>query len=265
MEQGFPIDDVRDAVAGQAGREARAGEGSLEGSDEERVAFLAEPTAFATGAFFAHGARFTGRPEAGEPLRALGRAFGGLVYRLDALDDYERDAATGEFNAWRAVLGGAAALSEQDALAIRQRIWSLGVEVCDLIQSLPIAPARAALFAERLRTNLSARLGLAPKEAACSCVSALAGPTSAETAAPERARGFSLRESFPLLLNLPFLASAVSGLSSPHYFAASGGLPGAAGEAARHAKKAGKGGSGCCDSCGCDDCCCGDCCCDCAC
>jgi len=265
-EQGFPIDAVKDALAGQAEREARAREGRFEGSAEELVASLAEPTAFATETFFAHGARVAGRPEAGEALRALGRAFGSLVYRLDALEDGEEDARTGAFNAYRAVFGGPEGLSGPDSVAIRQRIWSLGVEICGLVRSLPIPPARAELFADRLRTNLSARLGLSPKQAACSCVSALKDAKAADEAAPEPAR-VRVRESLALLLNLPFLASAVSGLSTPLYFSAEGGAPGAAGEAVKHAaKKAGgsKGGSdcGCCDACDCCDC---GVCCDCAC
>lgn len=261
-EHGFPIDGVRDALAGQAEREARVVAVPSGSSAEEELASLAEPTAFATGAFFAHGARFAGRPEAEEPLRSLGRAFGSLVYRLDAFEDYDRDARSGEFNAYRAVRGGAGPLSEEDALGIRQRIWSQGVEVGNLIRSLPIPLARAELFAERLRTNLSARLGLSPKQAACACVSALADAKPAEAAATNAARARSLRESFALLFNLPFLASAASGLASPLFFSASGpgGLPEAAGEAVRHAKKAGgsKGGSdcGCCDGCDCGDCCC---------
>lgn len=259
-EHGFPLDDVKDALAGQAEREARAGEERTGRSAETALATLAEPTAFATGAFFAHGSRVVGRPEAEEPLRALGRAFGGLAYRLDAFEDYERDARAGEFNAYRATLGAADDLSDVDSLAVRQQIWSLGLDVCGFIHALPIPSARAELFAGRLRTNLAARLGLAPKQAACSCVHALKDAKPAEDAAPEAAPVRSWRESLELLLHLPFLASAVSGLSSPLYFAADGGLPGAAGEAVKHAKKAGggKGGSdcGCCDSCDCGDCCC---------
>jgi hypothetical protein len=264
-EHDFPIDEVQEALAGQAEREARAGEGPFERA-EEALASLAEPTAFATGTFFAHGARFAGRPDAEAPLRALGRAFGSLVYRLDAIEDYEKDLSAGEFNAYRAVLGGSGPLSAPDALAIRQRVWSLGVDVCDLIRSLPIPPGRAELFADRLRANLSTRLGLAPKQAACSCVHALREGESADGAAPEPVRPRSVRESLALLLNLPFLASAVSGLSLPLYFSASGPPPGAAEEAVKHAKKAG-GDSGCgdccCEGC-CDSCDCGDCCsCDC--
>ncbi|HQQ78296.1 MAG TPA: DUF5685 family protein [Thermoanaerobaculia bacterium] len=261
-EQGFPIDEVTEALAGQEAREARAVAVPSGPSAEASLESLSEPTAFATGAFFAHGAQFAGRPEAEEALGALGRAFGSLVYRLDAFEDYDRDARSGEFNAYRAVRGGVGPLSGEDSLAIRQRIWSQGVEICDLIRSLPIPPARAEVFAERLRTNLAARLGLSPKQAACTCVSALKSSKPAEDAAAEAAPARPLRESLALLLNLPFLASAVSGLASPLYFSASGpgGLPGAAGEAVKHVKKGGggKGGSdcGCCDACDCGDCCC---------
>lgn len=263
LERGFPIDDVKGVLAGQAEREARVLTGAFAGSAGERMAFLAEPTAFATGAFFSHGALFVGRPGAAEALEALGRAFGGLAYRLDAFEDRERDERAGEFNAWRAAPGGESP-SAADDVAVGQSIWSLGVEVCGLIHGLPIPGVRAEVFAERLRTNLAARLGLARKTAACSCLGAL-NDAKASEAAPARAK--SLRDSLALLLNLPFLASAVSGLSSPMYFSADGGLPEAAGEVVKHAKKAGgaKGGGGCdCGDC-CDGCDCGDCCCDCDC
>jgi hypothetical protein len=95
-------------------------------------------------------------------------------------------------------------------------------------------------------------------------VRALSEPDAANAAAPAPVRATSWRESVALLFNLPFLASAISGLSAPLYFSASagGGVPEAAGEAVKHAKKAGGGSSGggggcdCCDACDCGDCCC---------
>jgi hypothetical protein len=258
----FPLDEVLEALAGQGNREELVRAGRREGPVAASLASLAEPTAFATGLFFAHGARFTGRPEAVNLLRSLGRAFGTLVYHLDALEDYERDARTGEFNAYRAVLGGADSLSARDSLPIRQQIWSMGVEVCNLLEELPIPPARADLFAARLRTNLSARLGLSPKQAACSCVSALTDAKRPAGYPGQASPATSWRESLALLLNLPFLVSMVSALLSPLRFSAtgSGGLPEAAGEAVKHAKKhaggsSGGGGCDCCDSCDCGDCC----------
>ena len=261
-DQGFPLDEVRGALAGQEHREELARAGSGEGSAAMSLASLAEPTAFATGMFFGHGARFAGRPEAADSLRSLGRAFGSLVYHLDALEDYERDARTGEFNAYRVVLGGSAPLGSKDFLAIRQQIWSMGVEVCNLLDELPISPARADLFAVRLKANLSARLGLSPRQAACSCVSALQDSKQPANDVRHAARATSWRDSLALLLNLPFLVSTVSVLLSPLRFSAtgSGGIPEAAGDAVKHATKpaggkSGGGGCDCCDACDCGDCC----------
>lgn len=265
-DRGFPLDEVRTALAGQGDREERVRAGRREDSSAGSLAYLAEPTALATGLFFEHGARFAGRTEAAEFLRSLGRAFGALVYHLDALEDYERDARTGEFNAYRAVLGGGAALSAEDSVSIRQRIWSMGVEVCHLIEELPIPAERRDLFAARLRTNLSARLGLSPKQAACSCLSSLQDAKQPAADAGRSAPAASWRESPALLLNLPYLASIASSLVSPLRFSAegSGGVPEAAGEAVKHTKKKaggskGGGGCDCCDACDCGDCCACDC------
>jgi hypothetical protein len=264
LDRGFPLDEVRSALADQTNREELVRTGRHGGSRDDSLAYLAEPTARATGLFFGHGARFTGRPEAAETLRALGRAFGTLAYQLDALEDYERDARTGEFNALRAVLGGAGgALSAEDSVSIRQQVWSTGVRVCQLIEELPIPAARRDLFAARLRTNLSSRLGLSPRQAACSCVGALQDAKRPAEEARRAAPAPPWRGSFALLLNLPFLAAIVSPLLSPLRFSAtgSGGIPEAAGEAVKHAKKhagggsSGGGGCDCGDSCDCGDCC----------
>jgi DNA-binding transcriptional MerR regulator len=262
-DRGFPLDEVRTALASQENREELVRAGRHEGPIAASLAYLAEPTALVTGLFFAHGARFAGKTEAVDSLRSLGRAFGSLVYHLDALEDYARDARTGEFNAYRAVLGGAeAALPAEDSVSIRQQIWSMGVEVCHLIEELPIPAGRKDLFAARLRTNLSARLGLSPKQAACSCVSSLQGVKQPARDARRSAPAASWRESLALLLNLPFLVSIASTLVSPLRFSATGpgGLPEAAGEAVKHAKKppggsSGDGGCDCCSGCDCGDCC----------
>ncbi|MFI5120582.1 MAG: DUF5685 family protein [Thermoanaerobaculia bacterium] len=265
-DRGFPLEEVRTALASQGAREELVRTGLREGPIAASLAYLAEPTALATGLFFAHGARVAGMPEAADSLRSLGRAFGTLVYHLDALEDYERDARSGEFNAYRAVLGGTgAALSAPDSVSIKQQIWSMGVEVCSLIDELPIPAARRALFSARLRSNLSARLGLSPKQVACSCVSTLQDVTPPARDA-RRLPAASWRESLALLLNLPFLVSIASTLVSPLRFSATGpsGIPEAAGEAVKHAKKGAGGGSSKgdgCDCCGGCDCCdvCGGC------
>lgn len=260
----FPLDEVRTALASQGAREEVVRTGRHEGSHAEALAYLAEPTALATALFFAHGARFAGKPDTSNSLRSLGRAFGALVYYLDAHEDYERDARTGAFNAYRAVLGGTAAiLSPVESTAVKQQIWSTGVEVCHLIEELPIPAARRDLFTARLRTNLSAKLGLSPKQAACSCVHSVQDVKKPVLDARHAAPAVTWRESVALLFNLPFLVSIASTLVSPLRFSAtgSGGVPEAAGEAVKHAKKAAGGGSSggggcdCCDSCDCCDVC----------
>jgi hypothetical protein len=259
--RGFPLDELCSTLASQEKREEDVRTGRHEGSIASSLAYLAEPTSRAAGLFFAHGATLAGHPEAVEPLSSLGKKLGTLVYHLDALEDHERDARSGEFNAYRTVLkAGDAVLSAADSVSIRQQIWSMGVEVCHLIAELPIPAGRKDLFAGRLRTNLSMRLGLSPKRSACSCVGSLQQVKTRRGRIREAfALATSSRESMALFLNLPFLVSMASAFLSPLRFSAtgSGGIPEAAGEAVKHAKKhagGGSGGGGCCDSCDCGDC-----------
>ena len=97
---GFPVEELRAILGSQQHRERSAW--MLGDSPSDRMKFLAEPTAQATALFFQIGARLAaGREDA---AAGMGRAFGTLVYVLDALDDFEKDARTGSFNAIRACL-----------------------------------------------------------------------------------------------------------------------------------------------------------------
>lgn len=59
---------------------------------------LAAPTEASVAEVVAHTAVLAGRSENVAPLREVGRAFGRIVYLLDAVEDLERDARTGAFN-----------------------------------------------------------------------------------------------------------------------------------------------------------------------
>ncbi len=130
----FPLDEMAGILATQMEREARA----------ESVADVAEPTAVATAMIFAHGARVVGREDVSADMYRLGHAFGYLVYVLDAFEDRERDAKTGDFNAFSGV----------PASAAREHVLAASNAVeCELSPE----------FAVRLRSNVEERLGLRPR------------------------------------------------------------------------------------------------------
>lgn len=155
---GFPLDALWRSVRAQSGREARLGSLVAPAADgaERALDDAAQATADATALAFEHGAGVAGVPETREQLAALGRAFGSLVYLLDALDDYERDARSGEFNAIRAAFGSTTGpLPLATRRAVERRLRALEAEAETALARLPLQPERAALFVDRLRSNLA--------------------------------------------------------------------------------------------------------------
>jgi hypothetical protein len=119
---GFALDEMAATLATQNVRERRV----------VSLCDVAEPTARATEMVFAHGA-----PE----LASIGRRFGYLVYVLDAWEDRERDAKSGDFNALLA-------FPEIDGKA------EILATAASLEQDLPMH------LAVRLRANVEERLGM---------------------------------------------------------------------------------------------------------
>ena len=163
----FPLAELRECSNNQAMREAAAEEGAGCQSAGTILTRLAEPTSIAAGLFFQHGARVVGNRAAEEAMSALGRAFGAMIYFLDALEDYERDFRNRQFNALRAAYRlSCERLPAHLRESITQTIRDLAAEIETILARLPITEARAVQFAERLRTNLSIRLdgkrGVAP-------------------------------------------------------------------------------------------------------
>ena len=225
---GFPLDELWRAVRSQKALEARIAAAPARDPDAD-LAAAAAPTARATALAFSHGARVVGRPEAAEALAAIGRAFGELVYLLDALEDYDRDGRTGEFNAIRVAFGlGAGRLPVETRRTVERRLHGFAAEVEAGLARLPIPSERAALFAERLLANLSRatrvrRLPVAPADCAPAPHALLvAGPGLGAMAVP------------------------------PSGFDAMG--PNAK-RRKQQAGEGGEGGEGCCDCCDCCDCC----------
>jgi hypothetical protein len=137
---GVPVDEIELQLRYQKQRER----------SPESLEQLAGPTCFATAEICAHAARVAGHPEAEASLRLFGHRFGYLIYLLDAWEDFSKDAASGQFNAFQALYGtrspGRADLVfAADALETSFR-------------ELPLAePFREGLII-RFRTNLTARM-----------------------------------------------------------------------------------------------------------
>jgi hypothetical protein len=153
----FPVEALRHALGSQEAREARvAGAASVDAALDD----LTEPTATATALFMEHGARLVGAAGTDDVMRRIGRAFGAMIYLLDALEDYDKDDRSGEFNAIRAAYH---VVDERLPASVRRqvadRIWSHAAEIETALDQLPIEPSRAHLFASRLHHNLSHKLG----------------------------------------------------------------------------------------------------------
>jgi hypothetical protein len=155
----FPLAELWQYSHLQGEREAELGRNRTSGAAGESLAYLAEPTAGATGLFFQQGARVVGNQKAQQAMHALGHAFGALVYLLDAFEDYQQDFRNQEFNALRAAydLSGDR-LAVQHREWVVQRLWEIAAEIESALYQLPIAATQAAHFTARLNANLSHRL-----------------------------------------------------------------------------------------------------------
>ena len=88
---GFDVGVLVEAVDRQPAIEASVRPG-------DSLLTVTEPTETATAAACAHTAVLAGRPENAEPLAEVGRLFGRLAHLLDAVEDLERDRASGTWN-----------------------------------------------------------------------------------------------------------------------------------------------------------------------
>lgn len=156
---GFPVDAMWKSGRQQEGREAEASADPTDRSALEWLDYLAEPTASVTGMVFQHGAAAVGS-SATQTMRELGFAFGQLVYLLDALEDFEKDARQKEFNALRVAFAiEGAVLPDCYATATEERLQRITAQVTDALQRLPIAPELSARLAARLRRNMDYKIG----------------------------------------------------------------------------------------------------------
>ena len=147
----FPLGELWPLLGEQDAREAAA---------EPTLDYLAEPTAQATALFFRHGAVLLQLPAGVQTtLAALGRAFGRLVYTLDALEDYTQDVQRDEFNAFRAVYGWREnKLSKAQRAIAEGEVRTVAREITTLLHDLPLPAVLRESFAARVNGNLRAKL-----------------------------------------------------------------------------------------------------------
>jgi hypothetical protein len=157
----FPLDELREALFSQAAREARALE-----SDQSAAAILddlAAPTAMATALFCQHGARLVEQESQQQTMYALGYGFGAIAYLIDAIEDFEKDWRHGGFNAIGAAYKiSAAKLPVEIRREVVKKVRLLQSQIEALLLHLPMPEMMQAMFAARLHTNLSRKLGGLP-------------------------------------------------------------------------------------------------------
>lgn len=171
-EWGFPLDAMWEWYRQQGPREKEAQDGAETRGALQTLEYVAEPTAVVTGWTFQHGAAVAGSsPETQQAMYELGFAFGQMVYTLDAWDDYEKDTKQGEFNALQAAFGlpgraieaepgNALRLPDATRATVQTYLQERAAKVVAALHSLPLPEGQGALFAARLQSNLSRRLGL---------------------------------------------------------------------------------------------------------
>lgn len=128
-------------------------------SAEKVLRYYATPTAELTAYCFSKGAAAIGKDEWKGTLGQFGYHFGALIYGLDAIKDYESDAATGEFNPLLKVIGRG---NQHDLTVLlsdaQAYLWKLSSDITTLIDTLPFSPADREGLQGRLLFNLSRAL-----------------------------------------------------------------------------------------------------------
>lgn len=137
---GVPVPEIERQLASQSRREAAP----------ESLEQLAEPTCFATAQICRHAAPMAARAELAPVLEHFGHRFGYLVYLLDAWEDFERDAARGDFNAFRALYG------KRDLA--RYQVTTAAEAVVSSFHELPVSSGFRDGLLMRFRINFATRI-----------------------------------------------------------------------------------------------------------
>jgi hypothetical protein len=171
-ERGFPLACIWESYGEQDAIETFVSSG-MRGRDSnsvtERVDYCAGPTAAITAIVFKHATGVVGGSrQQQEAMETIGSAFGRLVYLLDAIEDYARDARRRQFNPFLAgnPSESAASCSRQAKSIPSPLLQSIlpyaraqFEQVESSLVALSIEPQMSAAFAKRLRDSLTKRLG----------------------------------------------------------------------------------------------------------
>lgn len=162
---GFPLEELRRWGAMQDERELTARALFITTPIKDILAHVVEPTAMVTGLVFQHSGATVGCDlTIQQRLHTLGKAFGTLVYVLDAYEDYSKDGRRGDFNAFQVAFGLSAKPSYANLpdcchLLALAHMRELCQRVETELRALPLLPVQLRKFVTRLRSNLSERLG----------------------------------------------------------------------------------------------------------
>jgi hypothetical protein len=162
---GFPVERMARLVEDQSRRERDLCAASM--TAPEALRYAAASTAEITGLVFMHSAAAIGcDPAIQVGMLEAGRAFGALVYLVDALVDYEEDSRRAEFNALAAAFGiHSERLKESERESAAHQIDLARDEMARGLRALPIPDERAEAFIRRLDLNLKRALQPQSKEA----------------------------------------------------------------------------------------------------
>ncbi len=155
----FPLSELQTLNDEQDQREEILRAKSSRMLAHEALEFAAVPTAKATALFFRHGVQLLASPSLAASAYQLGYAFGRLIYLLDAFEDYEKDYRSREFNAIRAAYQMTEPqLSGGVRQQVRQTLLLIQEQIIATISTLPLQPATASIFINRLRQNVKRKL-----------------------------------------------------------------------------------------------------------
>jgi hypothetical protein len=122
---------------------------------EEHLLHYAAPTATITSELFALGGKLLQNKS---DLKALGLAFGQLIYILDAFEDYEKDVFEGVFNPLALFWPESRSLPSSALEQVRQLLLQLEQNINVHIGQLSISEAAKERFSGRLTSNLALRI-----------------------------------------------------------------------------------------------------------
>jgi hypothetical protein len=159
----FPMDDIRDWFNQQVIRERDSASIDV---PQDRLNYLAEPTAMITALVFERSGAIIGGAGAGELMGKLGFSFGQLIYVLDAIEDVRRDFRSRSFNAIAFAYGMKTAFVPDQIYADLERQISETLLMLDtILWKLPLTSTQKQDYSARLWYNVRRKTGFVLEKA----------------------------------------------------------------------------------------------------